>query len=287
MEQHIALITDSGCDLPDAMLTQYTIMLVPLYVIWGQQALRDRIDITPQAFYDRLVTDPVHPTTSQPQVNDFVQAFQQAQSDGATEVVVITISSGMSSTHDSAQQAARLVDLPVHVIDSKANSLSQGWMVLAAAHARAAGGSAQDMIAAAEHVRQNLVTRLYVDTLVYLHRGGRIGRAAMWMGTVLDLKPLLWVDHTTGKIEPRDRARSRAKALDKMIDDFFAQLDTSKPLHVGVLHGNVPEEGAALADRIRREYDPHELIVSMTSPVMGVHTGPGAMALCGYAAARS
>jgi DegV family protein with EDD domain len=287
MEQHIALITDSGCDLPDAMLTQYNIMLVPLYVIWGQQALRDRIDITPQAFYDRLVTDPVHPTTSQPQVNDFVQAFQQAQSDGATEVVVITISSGMSSTHDSAQQAARLVDLPVHVIDSKANSLSQGWMVLAAAHARAAGGSAQDMIAAAEHVRQNLVTRLYVDTLVYLHRGGRIGRAAMWMGTVLDLKPLLWVDHTTGKIEPRDRARSRAKALDKMIDDFFAQLDTSKPLHVGVLHGNVPEEGAALADRIRREYDPHELIVSMTSPVMGVHTGPGAMALCGYAAARS
>jgi DegV family protein with EDD domain len=287
MEPHIALITDSGCDLPDAMLTQYNIMLVPLYVIWGQQALRDRIDITPQAFYDRLVTDPVHPTTSQPQVNDFVQAFQQAQSDGATEVVVITISSGMSSTHDSAQQAARLVDLPVHVIDSKANSLSEGWMVLAAAHARAAGGSAQDMIAAAEHVRQRLVTRLYVDTLVYLHRGGRIGRAAMWMGTVLDLKPLLWVDHSTGRIEPRDRARSRAKALDKMINDFFAQLGTSNPLHVGVLHGNVPEEGAALADRIRREYDPLELIVSMTSPVMGVHTGPGAMALCGYAADRS
>ena len=224
MEQHSALITDSGCDLPDATLAQHKITLVPLYVIWGQQALRDRVDITPQAFYDRLVTDPVHPTTSQPQVNDFVQAFRQAQSDGATEAVVITISSGMSSTHASAQQAARLVDLPVHVIDSKANSLSEGWMVLAAAHSRAAGGSTQDMIAAAEHVRQRLVTRLYVDTLEYLHKGGRIGRAAMWVGTMLNLKPLLWVDHATGRIEPRDRARSRAKALDKMVDDFFGQL---------------------------------------------------------------
>lgn len=280
----IALITDSGCDLPDNLLVEFGIYLVPLYLIWGREEFRDRVDITPREFYNRLVFDSVQPTTSQPRLHDFMHAIQQAQADGAEEAVIITISSGMSSTHSVAQQAVRQAQIPVHVIDSKANSLSQGFMVLAAARALAAGGDVQAMIAAADHVQRHLVTRLYVDTLEYLHRGGRIGRAAMWLGTALNLKPLLGVDHTTGKIEPQARARSRSKALDIMYEDFFGQMDMSKPLRVGVLHGNVPDEAQAMANRIRREYDPVELLVTMTSPMMGVHTGPGAMALCGYAA---
>ncbi len=285
MGQHtIALITDSGCDLPDNMLQRYAIDMVPLYIIWGNEELRDRIDLKPTDFYRRLASDPIHPTTSQPHPHDFAQAVRRAQQQGAEEAVVVTISSGMSSTYDSARQAQAMVDIPMHVIDSKSSSLSQGWEVLAAARAREQNGTVQAMIAAVEHVRQHVVTLLYVDTLEYLRRGGRIGRAAKWAGTVLNLKPQLYVDHTTGKIEPGTRSRSRGKALEKLYQRFFEQVDTTKPLRIGIVHGNIRADADAFAERIRREYDPVEMLISMTSPMMGVHTGPGAMALCGYAA---
>jgi len=284
MGHKIALVTDSGCDLPDDILQQWEVAMVPLYLIWGQEQLRDRVDITPDAFYRRLVSDPAQPMTSQPTVQDYLDVVRAAEQAGAEEVLIITLSSGMSSTNAVAQQARDQAALPVTVLDSRANSLSQGFQVLAAARARARGGTLPDLIEAAEQVRRHLVTRLYVDTLKYLHRGGRIGRAAKWVGTVLDLKPLLMVDHETGRIEPRARVRTRAMALEKMVEDFFAAMDVRKAIRVGVLHGNVPAEAQQLAERIRRDYDPVELIVALTSPMMGVHTGPGAMALCGYAA---
>jgi DegV family protein with EDD domain len=280
---NIALITDSGCDLTDDTLHQYGIDMVPLYIIWGREELRDRVDITPDEFYNRLVTDPVHPSTSQPHPHDFARAIERAQQRGADEAVIITISSGMSSTYNSALQAATMTDFPVHVIDGKANSLSQGFEVLAAARVRDSSGPVQEMIAAVEQVRRSLATMLYVDTLEYLHKGGRIGRATMWLGTALNLKPQLYVDHATGKIEPGARARSRSKALEKMYQAFFAQLDTSKPLHIGIVHAQIPDDAEAFADRMLREFDPVELHIGMTSPVMGVHTGPGAIAFCGYA----
>lgn len=281
-DQKIALITDSGCDLSDDVLRQYEIELVPLYVIWGQDQLRDRVDLKPADFYRRLISDPVHPTTSQPHPQDFVQAIERVVQKGAQEAVIITISSGMSSTFDSALQAQRSARIPVHVIDSKANSLSQGWEVLAAARTLAAGGTVQDIIAAVERVREKLVTLLHVDTLEYLYRGGRIGRAAMWVGTALNLKPQLYVDHKSGCIEPGMRSRSRNQALENLYRNFFRRLDTSQSLHVGIVHGDTPQDAEQLAERIRHEYHPAELIISLTSPMMGVHTGPGAMALCGY-----
>ena len=280
----IALITDSGCDLPQEVLAQYGIGLVPLYIIWGREELRDRLDINPHDFYTRLVKDPIHPTTSQPHPQDFARAIAEARDAGAQEALIITISSGMSSTYNSAEQAAaQFDDFPVRVVDSRANSLTQGYAVLAAARAREAGGGLAEMVAAVEKVRDSAATMLYVDTLTYLHRGGRIGRAARWVGTVLNLKPQLYVNHETGHIEPGTRSRSRRQALEKMYHAFFDQLDTRLPLHIGIVHSNIRAEADAWAERIKREYNPVDLIISMTSPMMGVHTGPGALALCGYA----
>lgn len=196
--------------------------------------------------------------------------------------MIITISSGISSTYNSALQAQRLAGILVHVIDSKANSLSQGWEVLAAARTLAAGGSVQDIINATERIRRTLVTILHVNTLEYLYKGGRIGRAAMWIGTALNLKPQLYVDHTTGRIEPGMRSRSKNQAVENMCRVFFRRLDTTQPLHIGIVHGNVQRDAELLAERIQNEYHPVELMISLTSPMMGVHTGPGAMALCGY-----
>jgi DegV family protein with EDD domain len=279
-----ALITDSACDIPQELLTRYQIDVVPLYVIWGDEQLRDRVDIQPVDFYNRLLTDPVHPTTSQPSPDDFVKAFEKVRANGAKEALLLTISGAMSSTYDSAQAALEATDFPVSIVDTLANSMSQGWQVLAAARARENGGDLQAMAAAAEKVRQNVVTLLYVDTLEYLYRGGRIGRAARWLGAMLDLKPQLYVDHTTGKIEPGERHRTRSVALEKMYQKFFSMVDTSKPLRVAILHGNVPDYVTHFAERITQEYAPVEMFSELTSPVMGVHTGPGALALCGYAA---
>lgn len=281
-QNKIALITDSACDIPNELLGQHEIDVVPLYVIWGQQELRDRVDIQPEEFYDRIVVDPIHPKTSQPAPQDFVDAINRAEQGGAEEILVVTISGGMSSTYGSAYQAAGLVDVPVTIVDSKANSMSLGWQVLAAAHAREAGGSIHEMIQAMDRVRKNLVTLLYVDTLEYLYRGGRIGAAAKWIGTALDLRPQLYVDHITGKIEPGERIRTRARAIEKLYEKFFNQMDTNRPLRVAIVHGNVPADAKTLAARIMTDYAPVEMVIGMTSPVMGVHTGPGALALCGY-----
>lgn len=279
-----ALITDSACDLPPDLIQQYDVRVVPLYLIWGQEQLRDRVDIQPVEFYNRLVTDPVQPTTSQPTPQDFAEAIREAMRGGAEEAVVITISGAMSSTINSAQQALEMLgdQFPVHIVDSKANSMSQGWQVLAAARARAAGGGAEDMIVAAGRVRKNLVTRLYLDTIEYMYRGGRIGAAAHWVGSLLNLKPLLSVNHETGSVEPEGRTRTRTKGIEGIYQSFFKQLSGHRTLRVAVLHGNVPEVVKEVAERIWREYSPVELLTEMTSPVMGVHTGPGALALCGY-----
>lgn len=287
MSRTIALITDSTSDLPDDILQQYAVDVVPLMVIWGHEELRDRVDIQPLEFYKRLASDPVLPKTSQPSPAAFVQAVQRAQEQGAEEAVIFTISSGMSSTYQSAMQVKSLVDIPVHIVDSKANSMSLGWQILAAARARDAGGDAAAMIAAADKVRSTLVTLLYVDTLEYLHRGGRISGAAKWAGTLLKLKPQLYVDHTDGHIKLAARTRTRTKAIEALYRSFFEQMDLSKSLHVAVMHGNIPDEIQPLAERIRREYAPAELVVALTSPVMGIHTGPGAIALCGYTSETS
>jgi DegV family protein with EDD domain len=278
----IALITDSTCDLPDNLLREYDIGMVPLMVIWGTEELRDQVDIKSTEFYERLISDPIHPTTSQPSPAAFAQAVHDAKEDGAEEAVILTISSGMSSTYQAARQIENRVDIPVHIVDSKANSMGLGWQVLAAARAREEGGDAAAMITAADRVRDNLVTLLYVDTLEYLHRGGRISGAARWVGTALQLKPQLYVDHHTGEIKAAARTRTRSKAIEALYQNFFQQVDVNKPLHVAVMHGNIPEEAQGLAARIQREYAPVELVISLTSPVMGIHTGPGALALCGY-----
>ena len=274
----IALVTDSTCDLPQALRERYAIDVVPLSVIWGNEQLREGIDIQPEDFYKRLVADPVYPTTSQPTPQDFLTAYHKAQQNGAQEVVVITISSAMSGTYESARLATTMIDIPVHLVDSKANSMSLGWQVLAAARAREAGGD----VAAADTTRKSLVYIITLDTLEYLRKGGRIGGASAFIGTLLNFKPQISVNHQTGMVEAGRRTRTRQKALQALYDDFFAQLDTRKPMRIAVLHNAALPEAQEMAARVQREFSPVELIISIVSPVLGVHTGPRAVALCGY-----
>ncbi len=196
--------------------------------------------------------------------------------------MILTISSAMSGTHESAKKAAELVDIPVHVQDSKSNTMSLGWQVLAAARAREKGGDVQAMLSAAEQVRGSMVLMISLDPLKYLHEGGRSGGASHFIGTLLNLKPQITVNHLSGEVEGGRRSRTRKKALADLYTDFFAQIDSGKSLRIAVLHNDALKEAQEIKDRIRQEFCPEELILGIVSPILGVHTGPGAIAICGY-----
>jgi DegV family protein with EDD domain len=251
-------------------------------VVWGNKILRDRVDLSPEEFYRRLEQDPVWPTSTLPSPADFEQVFREAIVKGAKEIVVMTVSGAMSGTFQLAEQVGKNMEVPVHVIDSKGPTMSLGWQVLAAARIRELGGNATKMIEAAASVREKLVQIVCLDTLEYLHRGGRIGKATRFIGGLLDIKPLVEINHKTGLVEFCGQARTRKKSIETLIGRFFEKLPAEKPKRVAVLHGGALPEAQALAERIQKDYKPLELLVNITGPVLGIHTGPRALALCGY-----
>lgn len=282
MTYKIALVTDSTNDLPAEFREKYEIYVVPLTIIWGGKQYLDGVELQAEDFYSRLSIDPEIPTTSQPTPKEFIGKYQEALENGAEEIMVITISSAMSGTFDSARTAAEGYKIPVRVIDSKSNSMSLGWQVLAAARVRERGGDAQQMIEAANKVRQNLHYHIILETIDYLFRGGRIAGAARFIGGLLHLKPQIRVNHETGSVEAGDISRTRSQAIDRLYTGFFKHFTGSHPLHIAVLHNASLAEAEALAERVKREFNPQELIITIVSPVLGVHTGPKALALCGY-----
>jgi DegV family protein with EDD domain len=274
-----AIVTDSGCDVPQALVERYQIIVVPLYVIWGDEELQDGRDIDSSTFYARLARDPVHPKTSQPTPTDFVRAIERAD---AQEVLIITLTAALSGTYDSAVQAGDMVDLPVHVVDSRSLSMGLGWQVLAAARERERGGPVEAMIAAAERTRDRLSLVLTLDTLEYLHRGGRIGTAAKLLASAVRLKPVLEVDHTTGVLQVVSRIRTRRKALATIVEETFTRVDGTRPMRAAVLHGAASDDAEALAAEVGRRGDLLELVATEITPALGVHAGPGAVGVCAY-----
>jgi DegV family protein with EDD domain len=282
MPASIALITDSTCDIPQPLIEQYGIVVIPQIVVWGEKMLRNRIDLNPEEFYRRLERDAHMPTSTQPSPGDFEKTYREAIAQGAKEIVILTVSSAMSGTYALAEQVGRQMEVPVHVIDSKGPTMSLGWQVLAAARCREGGGSASEMAAAADKARAKMVQIVCLDTLEYLQRGGRIGKATRLIGTILNLKPLVRINHETGLVEASGQARTRKKSIETLQERFFEEIDAGKALHLAVLHGNAQAEAEALAERIQQEYAPRELLINITGPVLGIHTGPRALALCGY-----
>ena len=278
----IGIVTDSTCDIPENLINQYGITIVPQYIIWGDKEYKDRFDLTSLEFYQRLEKDKTRPTTSQASVNDFKEVYDDLHHRGITEVIVLTVSSAMSGTFQMAKNAAKLVDFPVSVVDSKGPTMTLGWQVLAAARAREMGNDVKTILEKIDQVRKRLVQFVAMDTLEYLQKGGRIGGAVKWVGGLLQVKPLVSINHETGLVEAVSIARTQKALIENMYKKFFQKLDLTKKLHIAVLHGNALEKGEELAQRIQNEFNPIELIINITGPVLGLNTGPGALALCGY-----
>ncbi len=282
MAHRIALVTDSTCDIPAGWIEQYKITVVPLTIIFDSQAYLDGVEMPAVEFYQRLSEGTHRPSTSQPAPAAFLNAYRQAAEGGAEQILVITISSAMSGTIESARCAAQEFGLPVHVMDGKNNSMGLGWQVIAAARARESGGELEAMQAAARQVQEDMVYYISLDTIEYLSRGGRISEAARFLNSILHIKPLIYVRPETGMVGASFPSRSRKSALEDLYKEFFKHINPARPLHITVLHNAALPEAQALAERVQREYAPKEMFISIVSPVLGVHTGPRAIALCGY-----
>lgn len=279
----IAVITDSTCDIPEELIQKYGIIVVPQYIIWGDQQYRDRVDMQPVEFYERLEAESKRPTTAQAGVGDFLAGIEKAVEQGATEAVILTVSSAMSGTYNMAKQAAEKAAIRVEVIDSKGPTMTLGWQVLTAARARDEGASLDEIIEKVARVRSGMVQMVAMETLEYLQYGGRIGDAVKWVGTILKVKPLVSIDHESGRVQPTGLSRTQNGVKEMLYKKFFEQLPSGKKWHIAVLHGNVPEQAQKLMERIKEEFNPVELLMNITGPVLGINTGPGALALCGYA----
>lgn len=273
----IRIVTDSTGYIPTELIRKYGIYVAPQTLIWGEETLRDGIDILPDAFYERLKTASVMPTTSQATVAEFVEVYEKAVAEGRP-VLAILISSKLSGTISSAVQAKELVpQAQVEIIDSYATSMAMGYQVLAAARAAEAGKGFADVVALARQAVDRTGVVFVVDTLEFLHRGGRIGGAAKLLGTALNLKPVL--ELVDGRIEPVEKIRTKTKAVARMLDMVEERVKGKSNLRLAAIQAGARDEAKAMLDEAVARLKPIEAMVVEASPVVGTHTGPGTVGL--------
>jgi DegV family protein with EDD domain len=275
----VAIVTDGTCSLTPAQGEQLGIHIAPIYVALGEKTYRAGIDLDSEEFYRFLSASKKLPTTAQPTVTDFVNIYNKLAEE-ADEIVTIVISHHMSATIQSAEMAREQFDkVPVHIIDSESTSLGLGMMAIAAARAAEQGQNAQAILELVENLKQKINVIFTVKTLEYLHKGGRIGGATAFLGTAMDIKPILYIKD--GRIEPLERQRTRKRSISRLVELMEKNVG-EKPVHVAILHGNVPEESRQLEQSIRSQFNCVELITSDMGPVIGVHAGPGTLGLVFY-----
>jgi DegV family protein with EDD domain len=277
----IKIVTDSTAYLPESLVQEHDIRVVPLYVHFGEEAFKDQVEISSEEFYARLKDAPELPTSSQPSAGEFHQVFKEL-TDAGHEVLTLTISSKLSGTWNSAVAAKEMLpDAPISVVDTLSTSVGQQAMIEAAIEAIAAGATREEIAEQMEEIAPR--TRLFftVDTLEYLAKGGRIGNARAFLGTLLNVKPILVLQD--GAIEPLEQVRSKRKAVARMIEIFEGYVaENPTQARVGLTHAMVPEEMKPLAQVIQCDLDCAEPFVSQLGPVLGVHTGPGVVGVGGY-----
>ncbi len=275
--KRVIVTTDSTAYLPQSYIDELNVKVVPLTLNWNGVDYRDGIDIQPDEFYTRLAKSSTLPTTSQTPVATYVSLFKELL-DEDYAVLAMPISSGISGSYDSALQAWKTFgDAPIQVIDTRLVSMALSFQVLAAARAARDGASLEECKQVALEAYKHIGVYFVVDTLKYLHAGGRIGGGKRFMGTTLNIKPILEIRE--GKIEAVRSVISINKALEAMVQLVEKDIDGRKPVRVSVFHALAEERARALLADITRRFNADESILSYVSPVIGSHVGPGTLSI--------
>lgn len=279
MSKPVAIVTDSTAYLPQDLLNQYNITVLPLEVIWGEETLKDGVDIQPAEFYERLKTAKTMPSTSQVTIPYMKEAFETLLAKDF-DVIGMFISEALSGTINSAKQgkaALKSGQDRVRIFNSKQTAMSLGFQVLAAARAAEDGANIEDCLAIAEKARENTGVYFAVDTLEFLHRGGRIGGAKRLLGTAMKLKPVLSVQD--GLVVSVESVRTSRKAQKRVLEIIKEEIGDRAPVRVAALQANAEAEAKTLLKLAQEEMDVVETIESQVSPVIGTHVGPGTVGL--------
>ncbi len=279
MSKKVAVITDSTGYIPDDLVAKHDLTVLPLEVIWGEETFKDGVDIQPSEFYSRLKTAKVMPSTSQVTIPYMQEAFERLVAEDY-DVLGIFISEKLSGTVNSAVQgraAMKTGQDRIHVFDSRQTSMSLGFQALVVARAAQEGASIEDCLAIAEKARDNVAVYFAVDTLEFLHRGGRIGGAKRFMGTAMKVKPILSVQE--GLVTSMESVRTKKKAHLRVLEIIKEEIGDRTPIRLATLNANAPEEARALLELAQEEMDIVEAIHSEVSPVIGTHVGPGTVGL--------
>ena len=274
----VKLVTDSTCDLPRELAQQWDITVIPCNVHFDDEVYKDGVDIGPDEFYRRLVSSPRLPTTAQPSVNDFLQVYRPLIDEGH-DVVSIHLSAKLSGTLNSALQAREALSPPqapgsgrIEIIDSQMASAGLGLVTLAAAQMARAGASFDQMVAGVQSSLSHAHCYFLLDTLTYLQKGGRIGKASAFLGSVLNIKPILMIKN--GEAHPVERARTRERGLKRLVE-LITDLAPAK--YLSIVYTTTPDDANALKERLSDLAPEDGIIMARFGPVVGTYLGPGAL----------
>ena len=271
----VKIVTDSSADLPAQLVQELGITIVPLYVRFGEKVYRDRVDISEDEFYQRLLHDPVHPSTIQPTPQDFASVYQKL-SPKADGIVSIHMSAKLSGTYNSALQGKEMIEkgCPIEVVDSQTTSMGLGLIDIAAAIVAKAGEGLPTVMEEVKQAIPSIRLLFLLDTLEYLLLGGRIGKAKALLGSILNVKPVLTLKD--GEVVPAGQVRSRGKGIDRLFD-FVKSASNIQDL--AVVYNTTPDEAQALEERMGTIFAKEQIKLARVGPMLGVHTGPGALAV--------
>ena len=277
-QSRIAIVVDSTAQIPVELAEEYGIHVIPQTLVWGTETFKDDVDITPTEFYDRLRDDPVFPTTSQANEREFQELLTSVGADAEEGVLVMVLSGELSGTLNSATQArALLPEMQIEIVDTRTMAMAMGYVVLAAARAAEKGKSLAECAQLARGMLDKVGILITVDTLEYLHRGGRIGGASKLLGNALNIKAVLTVKD--GVVAEAGKVRTRKKAIRHVVDAVSAAVEGKQNIRLAALHAAAPDDAAVMLKMASERVNPVEKHLAELSPVVGAHVGPGTVGL--------
>lgn len=273
----IRVLTDSASSITPELAKSLGLHLIPMKVCFGEETYLDGVNLDAAGFYKRLAGSRALPTTSQPSAGDFLSLFEELTADGS-EVLCVLISHQMSGTLSSAEAARDMLpDRSIHIFNSLSVSIGEGLLAMAAADMAAAGQPMDAILARLERMRGQLRVYFVVDTLEFLQRGGRIGGATAFLGTLLKVKPLLTIEN--GRIEPVEKVRSKQKAVERMLELMEQQIRPGATLWGGVTHTDCLDEATQLAQIVNTRFGCKKMLMGDAGPTIGTHAGPGVLGI--------
>jgi len=273
----VKIVSDSTADLSTDQIEKYGVKVVPLTVSFGNNSYYDGIDLPAEEFYQKLTTERELPKTTQPSPEMFRQAYEEIASPNDT-IISLHISGKLSGTLNSVEVASGMVEPRVIPVDTRTASQGIGRIVLIAAEAAQKGMEPEEIINVVNRAIEQTFSVFAVDTLEYLQRNGRIGKAASLLGSLLQIRPILYAD-PEGMVAPYDKVRGRSQIIPSLVNAALKNVGTEQPVNLSVVHSVAEDQAEKLLKELRNKYDLADVHVGLVGPAIGAHIGPGAVGL--------